>query len=80
MYGITPVRADCLTPTLHVASMGSALVVYTLEAAGSNWACRYQKTLGITKILNEISYIHDDQHAGQCLVRPTLFNPFKNRF
>lgn len=24
-------RADCLPPSLYVASMGSALVVYTLE-------------------------------------------------
>ena len=31
---VTRVRTDCLTPTLHVASMGSALVVYTLEGTG----------------------------------------------
>ena len=32
---LTHFRANCLTPSLQVASMGGALVLYTLEAEGS---------------------------------------------
>ena len=48
---VTRVRTDCLTPTLHVASMGSALVVYTLEAVVVGSAqISIKKMLGTSKI------------------------------